>query len=161
MAILTREKILAAQDTKRLKEHVPEWGGEVWLQSLNGHERARYQQITTTARRMTQVVEQQNGTRAGQRRKGQPQAVAEFVAEMDTSQATLYLVAVGAVDGDGVKFFGEARMDELGTMNAEVLEYLAGKILDISGLGQVDDEEEEETVTPLPVSSDTSTDTPT
>ena len=156
MAILTRDQILGANDTKREKVNVPEWGGDLWVQSLNGHEKARYQQITTSMRQVSRAV-------PGTGKKGSArQTEAELIAELDTSQATIYLVAVGAVDADGIKFFGEGMMDEVGELNAEVLEYLAGKILDLSGLGQVDDEEdeEEETVTPLPVSSDTSTDTP-
>jgi hypothetical protein len=40
-AILTRDAILNAEDRVRELVHVPEWGGSVWVRSLEGIERDR------------------------------------------------------------------------------------------------------------------------
>ncbi len=43
MALLSREQILAVDDRRKEKLEVPEWGGEVFLVSMNGKERLEYE----------------------------------------------------------------------------------------------------------------------
>ena len=42
MSVLTKAAILAANDIKRESVSVPEWGGEVFVRTLKGWERDRY-----------------------------------------------------------------------------------------------------------------------
>lgn len=43
MAILTKEQILAADDVKRVKLEVPEWGGEVYISTMSGTARDEFE----------------------------------------------------------------------------------------------------------------------
>ena len=43
MAILTKEQILAANDVKRIKINVPEWGGEVYISTMTGTARDEFE----------------------------------------------------------------------------------------------------------------------
>lgn len=43
MALLTKEQILAANDVKRLKIAVPEWGGEVYISTMSGTARDEFE----------------------------------------------------------------------------------------------------------------------
>jgi hypothetical protein len=40
---LNKAAILAAGDTKVTKEHVPEWGGDVYIKTISGSERDRFE----------------------------------------------------------------------------------------------------------------------
>lgn len=44
MSGLTREQILAADDSKLEKVSVPEWGGDVYVRVMNGDERDEYEE---------------------------------------------------------------------------------------------------------------------
>jgi len=43
MAILTKAQILAANDVKRIKISVPEWGGEVYISTMSGTARDEFE----------------------------------------------------------------------------------------------------------------------
>lgn len=43
MAILTKAQILAANDVKRIKIEVPEWGGEVYISTMTGTARDEFE----------------------------------------------------------------------------------------------------------------------
>lgn len=43
MAILTKEQILKAEDVKRIKLAVPEWGGEVYISMMSGTARDEFE----------------------------------------------------------------------------------------------------------------------
>lgn len=43
MAILTKADILAANDVKRIKINVPEWGGEVYISTMTGTARDEFE----------------------------------------------------------------------------------------------------------------------
>ena len=43
MSILTKNEILAANDVKRIKIDVPEWGGEVYISTMTGTARDEFE----------------------------------------------------------------------------------------------------------------------
>lgn len=59
MAILTKAQILAANDVKRVKLEVPEWGGEVYISTMTGTARDEFE---------TGVLATQRGGKVGDAR---------------------------------------------------------------------------------------------
>jgi hypothetical protein len=51
MAALSRADILAADDLKTEKVKVPEWGGDVWVRTMTGLDRDRWEQSLSERRR--------------------------------------------------------------------------------------------------------------
>lgn len=48
--VLTREAILAAQDLRRERVEVPEWGGDVFVRTMTGTERDEFEEFLLKAK---------------------------------------------------------------------------------------------------------------
>jgi len=113
--ILTRDLILQANDLRRELVEVPEWGGVVYVRSLTGAERDRFEAS----------ILRMNGV--------EPQMRFEnFRARM---------VAMTIVDSDGKQLFSEADIEALATKNAAALERVFKTAQKLSGFTKEDVEE--------------------
>lgn len=113
--MLSKSDILKADDISTETVSVPEWGGHVFVRGLNGAERDDYEQ------------------RAMDRQKGDKECMKLWRAR---------IVASTVVDETGENLFGPRDVDALGLKNANVLDRIVSKALELSGL--VDEESAEE-----------------
>lgn len=116
MLLTTKSAIMAAADLKTEEVPVPEWGGEVLVQSLSAAERDRFEQSCVT-----------------QDKKGNQRTnLANFRARF---------VALVLVDESGRRIFTDTDVLDLGTKSAAALErvFKAGQRL--SGMSDEDVEE--------------------
>ena len=60
MGMLTKETILKADDLKREQVEVPEWGGHVFVRTMTGLERDRFEQFILDSRSSDQKTNLQN-----------------------------------------------------------------------------------------------------
>lgn len=105
-AILTRDQILSVDDLKKERVSVPEWGGDVFVRSLTGTERDRFEDHCS---------------------KAQGKSCEGIMA---------LLVALTVVDEHGQRLFTEADIAALGQKSARALGILyetAGRLNAISG----------------------------
>lgn len=131
MALLSKEKILSADDRQWEDVEVPEWGGTVRLLGMSGTERNAYQ--------ASLVVLGPNGS----------------VQRMNMQDQLAKLVAKCLVDENFERLFTDKEVKALGAKNGAVLERL-GKICQrLSGLRKEDLEEAAGKSEPTP--SDAST----
>ena len=115
MEDLTRDAILGADDLPRREVEVPEWGGRLWVRTMTGLERDRYEAGL--------VVEP--GTKRADR-------LANLRAR---------LVALTAVDAAGERLFAETDVEALGAKSSKALDRVADAALKMNGLGPDDVEE--------------------
>jgi len=107
--MLTRNEILGADDIARELVAVPEWGGEVWVQSLSGAQRDRFEQA---------MVKSKDG---------------------DTVQnVRASLAAWSIVDNAGVRVFSDADVAALGQKNGAALDRVFTVAQRLSGFGDAD-----------------------
>lgn len=121
--ILSRDKILAADDLTRELVHVPEWGGSVYVRTLTGSERDAYEESLTKERI----------TRRGRR--------TERHRTIDLQNARARLCALTIVDLDGKRLFSDADVRELGQKSASALTRVAEVAQRLSGLTDDDVDE--------------------
>ena len=109
---LTRDAILAAQDIKTECVEVPEWGGAVLLRALTAGERDAFDEAVTAAR----------------------QAKAPTLVRAR-------LVALAAVDANGVRLFTDADAAALDAKSGAVLDRLFAVAARLAGIGRRDAED--------------------
>ena len=111
--LLTAADILAAEDQEIKEVAVPEWGGSVFVRSMNGNERDRYEK---------QFME-------WRLKKGK-------LTSMRASMLVLCLC-----DETGKRIFTQRQIDDLGTKSSRVLDRLWDVARDLSGMDDDDVEE--------------------
>ena len=111
MAILTRDQILAKDDLKRKKVHVPQWGGDVYVRIMTAAERDAFEQKYFLSENKDLV-----GIRA-------------------------HLAATCIVDQDGNNIFSEADIEELKKKSAAAVEtvFKAAESLNALSVDSVDE----------------------
>lgn len=112
---VTREQIKAADDYQTKWVPVPEWGGDVLIKSLTGHERDRYEAT---------VVEYK-----GDKRK------------VNLTNLRARFVQITAINEDGTLLFGEGDILWLTKKNAKVLERVFKEAQALSGMTDEDMDE--------------------
>ncbi|MER7076635.1 hypothetical protein SAMN02982929_05303 [Saccharopolyspora kobensis] len=113
---LSREAILAADDSNVEDVPVPQWGGTVRVRSLTGRERDRLEASMIG----------KNGKADATR------GLANFRAR---------LVAASVIDENGAPMFTEADVDALAGKSAAALDVIASAAMRLSGLSDSDVEE--------------------
>jgi len=96
MKVLTRDAILGAEDLKRERVEVPEWGGAVFVQELTGQDRDEWE---------SSIVSIQ-GTEA----------------KIDSRNLRAKLVSLCVVDEDGKRLFTTKDVQALGRKSAAALD---------------------------------------
>lgn len=104
--MLTKDAILNADDIKRELVAVPEWGGEVYVQTLTGRQRDLFEQ---------RLVDQKAGE-----------------VTLDNIRATLAVWSV--VDEDGGRVFDDSDIPALGDKSAAALDRIFDVAQRLSGL---------------------------
>lgn len=115
--LLTRDQILAASDTVYEYVNCPEWGGTLKVRSLNGRQRALWQESSLV-------------------QKGKDSRV-------NFQLTTIKLVVLAVVDENDKPVFTDADISSLARKNSAALERIANTAMRLSGIG----EEEMETIT--------------
>lgn len=113
--MLTRDAILKANDLPKEKVEVPEWGGFVFVRSMNGLER--------------DIFEQSIYDSNGKNKK----------ANLNNIRARLCALTI--VDDKGERLFSNDDIDELGKKNAKALDRVFTKARNLNGLNSNDIEE--------------------
>lgn len=111
--MLSKEQIFAADDLRSVVVHVPEWGGDIKLQTMTGAQRDSYEQMLYR-------------TRQGE--------------EIKNLRASL--VAFCAVNEDGTPMFTAKDIEALGKKSAAVLGRLFDRAQEINALTDEDLEAE-------------------
>ena len=112
MEVLTKEKILAAQDLQVKEVNVPEWGGAILVRGLTGTERDKFESSVLRGQGRNMSVNMEN--------------------------LRSKLVAMSVVDQEGKRLFSDQDALELGKKSAVVLNRIFGIAQALSGL--TDDE---------------------
>lgn len=107
---LSRDQILAVPDLKIELVPVPEWGGEVYVKSMSGVERDKFE---------SSIIE----------RKGKNQIV-------KTDNIRAKLCAYTLCDAEGNLLFSEKDIIELGKKNASALSRVFMVARNLSGIGE-------------------------
>lgn len=115
MALLTREQILAADDTQKELVPVPEWGGDVWVYGLSGTLRDRFEEGTMDL--------------SGKRPK----------VDLDNLRARLCALAMR--DEKGSRLFDDSHVRELGMKSSAALNRVYEVAQRLSGMGPQDVQE--------------------
>ncbi len=105
---LSKEQILSSKDITIEKVHVPDWGGDVNVIALMGHERDDFEQKITAM----------NGEDA----------------TVNLANIRAKLVALTAVDDDGKRIFTPADVQELGKKSARALDLVFDVARELAGL---------------------------
>lgn len=113
MALLTRAQINESVDRKWEDVPVPEWGGEVRLMELSSADRGYIEAGSV-------VAQGQN-----------PQLRVESLKTYREK-----LVAMGMVDENFKRVYSNKEMTELGVKSGAVIERLAAKVQELSGMGR-------------------------
>lgn len=113
MALLTRAQINESVDRKWEDVPVPEWGGEVRLMELSSADRGYIEAGSV-------VAQGQN-----------PQLRVESLKTYREK-----LVAMGMVDENFKRVYSNKEMAELGVKSGAVIERLAAKVQELSGMGR-------------------------
>ena len=95
---LNREQILAAIDCRLIEEHVPEWGGSVWLRTMTGTERDQFEAESL-------------------KRKGKD-------IEVNMANVRARLLAKTLADERGTRLFNDGEVLVLGAKSGDVLDRL-------------------------------------
>lgn len=112
---LSRDQILGATDAKKRLVSVPEWGGDVWVSTMTGAARDRWEQG---------LLIRKNG-----------------VTEANMENMRARLVAATVVDDDGNRLFTESDIEQLGKKSAAALERLCKVAQALNGIGEAELEE--------------------
>ena len=114
-AILDKRAIFAAKDIKIQLVSVPEWGGDVLVRGLTGHERDRFES----------TILDQRGKKT----------------KIDLSNARARLVAMALIDNDGKLLFSDDEVGILGTKSAAALDRIYDVAAALSGISDEDIDE--------------------
>ena len=131
--ILDREGLLALTDTDIARVELPGTGNAVYVRGLTAREHARF----------TNLVQGQTITRRSRKSRN-----AEQITDGDTGAAILYVVSVATLDAARQPMFRESDMDTLAALPQRIIEPIAEKALELTGL--LDPEDEDEIVDPTP-----------
>ena len=112
MTLLNRESILQADDLPKELVDVPEWGGSVYVRSLTGAERDRFESSMIKQRGKNQQM------------------------NLDNIRAKLAVLTV--CDEEGKRIFSSADIDELSKKSAAALDRIFAVARRLSGLGEDD-----------------------
>lgn len=116
IVILSRDQIMAADDLKRELVEVPEWGGSVYIRSLTGAERDKFEADVNGSKR--------NST------------------ELNLQNLRARLVALTLVDSEGKRMFRSPdEIQMLGSKSATALIRCFDKARELSGMTASDVEE--------------------
>ena len=115
MSYLTAQDILSADDIGVEDVEVPEWGGTVRVQGLNGQERDGFEAAMTEKRGKSY--------------------------EANLSNIRAKLVARTVVDADGNRLFGDDQVSKLGKKSGAALERVFSVARRLSGMTSEDVEE--------------------
>lgn len=116
IVILSRDAILAAQDLTRELVAVPEWGGHVYIRSLTGAERDKFEADIS-------------GTKRGS-------------TDLNLANLRARLVALTLVDSEGKRMFrGPGDVEQLGSKSSIALMRCFEKARELSGMTQAEVEE--------------------
>jgi hypothetical protein len=112
--VLSRDDILNANDIYIQELHVPEWGGILYVKTLNGEERDK-----------VEAAVMQVGI------NGQPQKI-----KLDKLRSTV--ASLGICDKDGKSLFTEKDIPLLAKKSAAALDRVVAKIQTLSGMSPAD-----------------------
>lgn len=115
MPLLTRDAILQVEDLKRELVSVPEWGGDVFVRSLNGAERDKFE---------ASVLEQ----------RGKSQ-------KMNLENIRAKMASMTICDEHGNRLFSDGDIQALAKKNAAALDRVFSVARRLSGLGENEVEE--------------------
>lgn len=115
---LTREAILAADDTLSEDVDVPEWGGTVRVIGISAAERERLM-------KGSMIVE-------GKTRR------------FDLPSMRVALVAAAIVDAAGIRLFSKQDVTALGNKSAAALDRVADVAMRLAGIGDDDEDEDDD-----------------
>jgi hypothetical protein len=115
MAILGKDQIFGADDITTQVLPVPEWGGEVMVRGLTGHERDAWEQSMTV-------------------RKGRK-------VEMDTTDFRARLVVLCVVDEKGQRLFHDGDVHQLASKSGAALDRIYTVAAELSGISEKDVED--------------------
>jgi len=104
--MLTRDQILKAKDRKTETVKVPEWGGEIIVATMSGHDRDAFEASIVTSEGKTNL-----------------------------QNMRAKLVAACAVDADGNRLFKPADIEALGGKSASALDRIAQAAQRLNRLG--------------------------
>lgn len=110
---LTRDQILEADDLERQEVEVPEWGGSVWVRSMTGLERDKFETTLT------------NGKDKG----------------VNLQNIRARLVGLCSVDDGGARLFTDDDVKLLGKKSAKALDRVFDVAQRLNGLRNEDVEE--------------------
>jgi len=130
---LTRDAILGATDLKVAPLDVPEWGGTVYLRTITGLERERFEEsISPTTDEDGKIVKK----------------------NLDFFRARF--AAMVCADADGNRLFTDKDIDALGRKSARPLERILKAGMGLNGMGKDDLEELEKNSGTVPSADSTS-----
>jgi hypothetical protein len=115
MGILGKDQIFAADDIQSAIVDVPEWGGQVMIRGLTGHQRDAWEQSMTV-------------------KKGRK-------VEMDMTDFRSRLVVLCAVDETGTRLFHDGDVHQLASKSGAALDRLYSKAAELSGISEKDVED--------------------
>lgn len=115
LVLLDRNSILNAHDSRRELVHVPEWGGSLYVKSLTGAERDRFE---------ASIQANKTGD-----------------AKLNLSNFRSKLVVLAACDENGGRLFGDTDINALGQRNAQALQRVFEVAQKLCGMTKEDVEE--------------------
>ncbi len=115
---LTKQQILAADDCKKERIDVPEWGGEVWVRVMSG-----------TERDMFEAELYGEPSRNGTARK------------LNLRNVRAKLATLTMCDASGNRLFTDKEMDELGKKSSAALDRVFSVAQRLNGMTDADVEE--------------------
>lgn len=115
--VLTKDQIFASVDLKLEKVDVPEWGGEVFVRSMTGKERDKFESSNMVKDRKSNTYD----------------------LRMENLRARLVVLTV--CDETGKRIFDDGEAELIGARNASVLARLYDVGARLSGITKADIEE--------------------
>lgn len=112
MKILTKDEILQADDIRKEEVEVPEWGGSVWVKTMSGSERDRFEASIISAK-----------------------------GERNLVNLRAKIVAMSVIDESGKRLFTFEDALELGKKSARALDRVFSVAQRLSGFTPQDVEE--------------------
>ena len=107
---LTKDQILESNDLKNEAVEVPQWGGTVYVRTMNGVDRDAFEN--------SMIAVLPDGTR-----------------KADMTNVRAKLIALTAVDENGVRRFDVGDVDRIGLKSAAAIELVFAVAQRINGLG--------------------------
>jgi len=112
MKILTKDEILQADDIRKEEVEVPEWGGTVWVKTMSGAERDRFEA-----------------------------SIIDVKGERDMVNLRAKIVALSTVDAEGKHLFSAEDVVELTKKSARALNRVFSVAQRLSGFSPQDMED--------------------